>query len=109
MPNPYKTYEKASEGAGLAGAAAGASGGFPNPMGGVQNAQKAYHMHQYGKIQSKGMKDALVHEDRARQKQREMSTPQVQASSLTWGSNGITKENGWVRDSNGKISYQGKK
>lgn len=52
MPNPYKTYEKASEGAGLAGAAAGASGGFPNPMGGVQNAQKAYHMHQYGKIVS---------------------------------------------------------
>ena len=52
MPNPYKTYEKGSEGAGIAGAAAGASGGFPNPMGGVQNAQKAYHMHQYGKIVS---------------------------------------------------------
>lgn len=50
MPNPYKTHEKASEGVGIAGAAAGASGGFPNPMGGVQNAQKAYHMHQYGNI-----------------------------------------------------------
>jgi hypothetical protein len=52
MPNPYETYEKASEGAGMAGAAAGANGGFPNPMGGIQNAQKAYHMHQYGKIVS---------------------------------------------------------
>ncbi|KAJ5350427.1 hypothetical protein N7541_008154 [Penicillium brevicompactum] len=109
MPNPYKTYEKASEGVGIAGAAAGASGGFPNPMGGVQNAQLAYHTHQYGKIQSQGMKQALVNEDRARQNQREMSTPQAQASSLTYGSNGITKENGYVKDSNGNISYQGKK
>lgn len=55
------------------------------------------------------MKQALVNEDRARQNQREMSTPQVQASSLTYGSNGITKENGYVKDSNGNISYQGKK
>jgi hypothetical protein len=52
MPNPYDAHEKASEGAGMAGAAAGANTGFPNPMGGVQNAQKAYHMHQYGKIVS---------------------------------------------------------
>ena len=56
MPNPYKTYEKASEGVGIAGAAAGASGGFPNPMGGVQNAQLAYHTHQYGKIVSEQRK-----------------------------------------------------
>jgi len=52
MPNPYDTYEKASQGTGIAGAAAGANGGIPNPMGGVQNAQMAYHMHQYGKIVS---------------------------------------------------------
>jgi hypothetical protein len=55
------------------------------------------------------MKQALGNEERGRQNQREMSTPQMQASSLTYGSNGITRENGYVKDSNGKITYQGKK
>jgi hypothetical protein len=55
------------------------------------------------------MKQALGNEERARQNQREMSTAQVQASSLAYGSNGITKENGYVKDSNGNIIYQGKK
>lgn len=55
------------------------------------------------------MKQALANEDRARQNQREHSTPQVQASSMTYGSNGITRENGYVKDSKGNITYQGKK
>jgi hypothetical protein len=52
MPNPYEVYEGASEGLSMASSAAGAATGFSNPMGGVLNAQKAYHMHQYGKLVS---------------------------------------------------------
>lgn len=48
--SPYKNYSGASEGVGIAGSAANAATPFPNPMGGVQNAQQAYHLHQYGKI-----------------------------------------------------------
>ncbi len=47
--SPYENYEVAREGLGMAGSAAGAATAFPNPMSGVQNAQLAYHMHQYGK------------------------------------------------------------
>ena len=50
--NTYKVYEGASEGLSMASSAAGAATGFSNPMGGVLNAQKAYHMHEYGKIVS---------------------------------------------------------
>ena len=55
------------------------------------------------------MKQALGNEERARQNQREMSTAQTQASSLAYGENGITRENGYVRDCNGNVTYQGKK
>ncbi|KAJ5675316.1 uncharacterized protein N7477_005250 [Penicillium maclennaniae] len=130
MPDPYKTYEMASEGIGFACAAAGASAGVANPMGVVQNAQQAYHMHQYGKIvsphstnsftikanpdlsftkQVQGMRQAIANEEKAREYQRQMQSPQVQASSLAYGSNGITRENGYVQDKDGRIVYVGKK
>ncbi|KIN07008.1 hypothetical protein OIDMADRAFT_174081 [Oidiodendron maius Zn] len=110
MPkNPYKVYEGASEGLSMASSAAGAATGFSNPMGGVLNAQKAYHMHQYGKLQKKGMEQALANEERAIQRRREMETPQAKASDMTYGANGITKENGYIRDSDGKITYVGVK
>lgn len=55
------------------------------------------------------MGQGLANEERAKQHQREMQTPQVQASEMTYGKNGITKENGFVRNSEGKISYVGGK
>ena len=55
------------------------------------------------------MEQALANEERAIQRQREMETPQVQASDMTYGANGITKENGYIRDSDGKITYVGVK
>ena len=50
----------------------------------------------------------LANEDKARANQRSMQTAQGQASNMTYGQNGITAENGYVQDSNGKISYVGK-
>lgn len=43
-----------------------------------------------------GMCEALKNEERAKKNQREMSSPQVDASSLAYEKNGITRENGWV-------------
>ena len=55
------------------------------------------------------MEQALANEERAIQRRREMETPQAQASDMTYGANGITKENGYIRDSDGKITYVGVK
>lgn len=54
------------------------------------------------------MEQALANEESAIQKQREMQTPQVQASEMTYGANGITEENGFQVDSEGKVTYVGK-
>lgn len=45
----YKNAEGAFGAAGIAASAVGASATFGNPMGGVQNAQAAYHEHQFKK------------------------------------------------------------
>lgn len=50
----------------------------------------------------------LANEDKVRANQRSMQTAQGQASDMTYGQNGITAENGYVHDINGKISYVGK-
>ena len=55
------------------------------------------------------MEQALANEERAIQHRREMQTPQGQASEMTYGATGITEENGYVRDSEGKITYVGGK
>ncbi len=55
------------------------------------------------------MGEALANEERAIQWQREMQMPQVQASDLGYGKNGITKENGYVKDGDGKVTYVGGK
>lgn len=59
--------------------------------------------------QLKGMRKAVANNDRANQARREMNSAQVQASSLVYGQNGITRENGWVKDAEGNIKYVGKK
>ncbi|KAL8822542.1 MAG: hypothetical protein Q9191_006722 [Dirinaria sp. TL-2023a] len=107
--SPYKNYEGASQGLDIASKAAGATTAIPNPMSGIQNAQQAYHTHQYGKIRKEGMQQALANEERAKQRQREMETQQVQDSEMTYGVNGITEDNGFVKSSEGKISYAGGK
>ena len=55
------------------------------------------------------MRKAVANNDRANQARREMNSAQVQASSLVYGQNGITRENGWVKDADGNIKYVGKK
>lgn len=48
--DPYKTYEGGAGVADIAAAATCASTAFPNPMGGIQNAQAAYHNHKFMKL-----------------------------------------------------------
>lgn len=45
MANAYETHEGGSEAIGFVGARSSANMVFPNPMGGVQNAQMVYYMH----------------------------------------------------------------
>ncbi|KAL4983184.1 hypothetical protein BDW68DRAFT_39061 [Aspergillus falconensis] len=109
MPAPPDPYKKYVSGAHHVADVAGAGSGVSNPMGSIQNAQAAYHTHQHMKAQLNGMRQAVINSDRANQARREMSTAQVQASSLVYGQNGITRENGWVKDAQGHIKYVGKK
>ncbi len=55
------------------------------------------------------MEQGLANEEQAIEHQRTMQTPQVQGSDTTYGTNNITKENGFERDSEGKITYVGGK
>lgn len=48
--DPYKTYEGGAGVADIAAAATCAPTAFPNPMGGIQNAQAAYHNHKFMKL-----------------------------------------------------------
>lgn len=50
------------------------------------------------------MGQALQNEEKARQRQREMQTPQVRASEVT-AENGYTKANGFVKDREGRMTY----
>ncbi|KAL4971716.1 hypothetical protein BDW66DRAFT_145600 [Aspergillus desertorum] len=109
MPGPHDPYKKYVSGVHHAADLAGAGSGVSNPMGSIHNAQAAYHTHQYMKAQLHGMRQAVVNNDRANQARREMNSAQVQASSLVYGQNGITRENGWVKDAQGNIKYVGKK
>ncbi|KAL4940236.1 hypothetical protein BDV06DRAFT_197142 [Aspergillus oleicola] len=56
----------------------------------------------------KGMVQAAENEKRANQEREEMNTEQAKASSIIYGENGITEENGFVQDSGGNIQYVGK-
>ncbi|KAL4994881.1 hypothetical protein BDV10DRAFT_175850 [Aspergillus recurvatus] len=109
MPGPHDPYKKYVSGAHHAADLVGAGSGVSNPMGSIQNAQAAYHTHKHTKAQLNGMRQAVINNDRANQAKREMSSAQVQASSLVYGQNGITRENGWVKDAHGNIKYVGKK
>lgn len=52
---------RGSEVTGSVGAIVGADTGFPNPMGGVQNTQMAYHLHQYGNLVSQPRSTKYIH------------------------------------------------
>lgn len=54
------------------------------------------------------MEDARANEERANANRRNMSTPQVEASSMKFGENGITKENGYYQRSDGTVGYRRK-
>ncbi|KAL4925335.1 uncharacterized protein BDV17DRAFT_186659 [Aspergillus undulatus] len=108
IKNPFKKSEGGSGLTGITVAAAGADTGLQNPMGGVQGAQKAYHLHKHGKAQKAGMIQGLLNEDKANKKKKEMGSGQVAGSSMVWGENGITEANGYKRDKAGRISFVGK-
>ncbi|KAL4925334.1 uncharacterized protein BDV17DRAFT_272423 [Aspergillus undulatus] len=105
---PQDPYKKIQSGVNAAAGLAGAGAGFSDPMGGVQNAQAAYHTRQYNKAYNDGMRQAIVNADRASQNRYEMSSAQTQASSGGYGQNGITRENGYVQDADGTIRYVGR-
>ncbi|PKY01178.1 hypothetical protein P168DRAFT_335205 [Aspergillus campestris IBT 28561] len=108
MPtNLYDMFDGASQILGSVGSAAGTATPLQNPVGGIQSAQAAYHMHQFGKIKFQGMRQALLKEDTAILRNQEMQTPQVQASDMSYGKNGITQVNGFQRDGEGRITYGG--
>ncbi|KAL4775825.1 hypothetical protein BDW60DRAFT_203683 [Aspergillus nidulans var. acristatus] len=109
MSGPHDPYKRYVSGAHHVADLAGAGSGVSNPMGSIQNAQAAYHMHKNMKTQLNGMRQAVANNDRANQARREMNSAQVQASSLVYGQNGITRENGWIKDAQGNIQYVGKK
>ena len=53
------------------------------------------------------MKQALVKEEKTILRNRGMQTPQVQASDMSYGKNGITQVNGFHRDDEGRVTYNG--
>jgi hypothetical protein len=50
------------------------------------------------------MGQALQNEEKARQRHREMQTPQVRATEIT-AENGYTKANGFGKDKEGRLTY----
>ncbi|PKY01177.1 hypothetical protein P168DRAFT_321594 [Aspergillus campestris IBT 28561] len=110
MPkNTYNKHDHASWHLANVGTVAGATLPMPNPMGGIQNAQAAYSKRQYQDSYRSGMKQAVLNEDAANQRHREMQTDQVRASEMTYGKNGYTKENGYHLDKDGRMYYDGSK
>ncbi|KAL4953402.1 hypothetical protein BDW69DRAFT_165505 [Aspergillus filifer] len=106
--DPYRAYDKATGFAGDAFNLAGAAGAdFSNPMPGVQQAMANHAVNEYAKEWMKGMAQADENEKRANQERAERNTQQAQASSMVYGQNGITEENGFVQDSEGNITYVG--
>lgn len=53
------------------------------------------------------MKQAVVNEEKAIRRKREMQTAQVEASDTRYGKNGITEENRYYQNGEGRIYYDG--
>ncbi|KAL4789145.1 hypothetical protein BDV19DRAFT_395338 [Aspergillus venezuelensis] len=107
--DPYKAYDKTTGFAGDVFDIAGAAGAdFSNPMPGVQKAMANHAVNKYAKEWMKGMAQADENEKRANQERAEMNTQQAHASSMVYGQNGITEENGFVQDAEVNITYVGK-